>query len=59
MKTLNQYTVNAAATTGEWVDEPIFVGTVDFAEWCKKTDTDTPELINGETRAIEVNWIFE
>lgn len=62
--TLPQYTVLADADTGEWLEEPTYVGEVDRAAWNAKPDTterhfDTYEAgdpLQSETRAIEVVW---
>lgn len=69
---MQKYTVEAARTTGEWLDEPSLIGEVDKSEWDKMTDTDDlhfdtfekfdkdeqgNEPVTGETCAIEVSWV--
>lgn len=71
-KQIKQYTVEACANTGEWLDEPEYVGLVDESTWSDKNDTnerhfDTYEVqikdetgrptLDTETRAIEVVWV--
>jgi hypothetical protein len=58
METIEEYTVEADRTTGEWRGEPVFVELVKKTEWEKMTDTpgvhyDTYEH-DGVTRAIRI-----
>ena len=72
MKNISQYTVDASASTGEWLGEPEYVGDVDPTAWSTLTDTsdihyDTYEkticddlgfaTLDSETRAIEIIWV--
>lgn len=71
-KQIEQYTVKADEATGEWLDEPEYVGMVEESEWHAKQDTDTTHFDTyeapikdeadwptgyTETRAIEVIWV--
>ncbi len=70
---MNKYIVNAARSTGEWLDLPLYDGEVNIDEWCAMSDTDDvhydtydyfnadaislEDSVNSETRAIEVHWV--
>ncbi|MBU6995915.1 hypothetical protein [Ferrovum myxofaciens] len=65
--TIAQYTVTADRTTGEWLEEPEYVGDVLVSDWNAKMDTadmhfDTCERftsaasVDSETCAIEITW---
>lgn len=60
MSKVEQYTVKADLTTGEWIGEPEFVGVVDLTAWHAMQDTDTAHYDTyeheGVTRAIKVVW---
>jgi hypothetical protein len=64
-KQIDQYAVTADRNTGEWLDEPEYVGVVNLSEWNAKVDTDDVHYDCYEhpidstttvTRAIEVTW---
>lgn len=67
-KQVEQYRVMADPETGEWLDEPEYVGVVDLDEWHTRQDNhtvhfDTYEVSNEDdvtttTRAIEVVWSY-
>lgn len=66
---IEQYSVYADGTTGEWLDEPAYVGMVDMDAWSRRPDTeaahyDTYEVKSDDgittiTRAIEVLWVWD
>jgi hypothetical protein len=66
-KQIRKFVVDAARTTGEWLESPQDTGeVVDFSEWCKMDDTDDKHFDHfenfeggedGEICAIEVTWI--
>ena len=61
-----QYSVHADARTGEWREEPRFVGFVDLVDWMRRPDTAQrthttyerfePCCLYGTTCALEVMW---
>jgi len=60
---VDQYTVEACASTGEWLGEPQYVGRTTLGEWAEMTDSDEVHYDtyerDGETRAIEVVFVSE
>ena len=67
MKTFRKFTVEAAASTGEWLGLPEDTGEiVNQNDWHKMSDTDTSHFDtfenfalseSGETCAIEITWV--